>query len=124
MSRMSADKNLRRHRRIPYVGPIRISWEEYGQPRFAMAKCVDISDSGLRIESPVPVHSGASIQLGAERIKLAGAATVKHMVRNGSKYLLGVQLTQLMLNKTIAELEGRTVVTVLIENLNKTYQKV
>lgn len=121
---MSDDKNLRRHRRIPYFGPIRISWEERGQPRFAMARCVDISDSGLRIESPVPVPSGAVIQLGAERIKLAGAAAVKHVVRNGSKFLLGVQLTQLMLNKTIAELEGRPAVTVLIENLNKIHQKV
>jgi hypothetical protein len=121
---MSDDKNLRRHRRIPYFGPIRISWEEHGQPRFAMAKCVDLSDSGLRIECPVPVRSGVMIQLAAERIRLAGAATVKHVVRNGSKYLLGVQLTQLMLNQTIAELEGRPAVTVLIENLNKTYQKV
>jgi PilZ domain-containing protein len=121
---MSGDKNMRRHRRIPYFGPIRICWEERGQPRFAMAKCVDISDSGLCIESPVPVPAGVTLQLGAERIKLAGAAAVKHVVRNGSKYLLGVQLTQLVLNKIMAELEGRSPVTVLIENLNKIDQKV
>jgi len=118
---MSSDKNLRRHRRIPYVGPVRISWEHHGQPRFAVARCIDISDNGLRIESPEPVPLGAAIQLGAERLKLAGAATVKHVVRHGSKYLLGVQLTQVLRGSTMAELEGRPVVTVLIENFNRVH---
>ena len=121
---MSADKNLRRHRRVTYVGPIRISWEEQGQARFAMGKCIDISETGLRIESPQPVRAGTGIQLGAERIKLVGAAVVKHMVRNGSKYLLGVELTQVVLHQTLAEIEGRSGVTVLIENFNKLHQKV
>ncbi len=89
-----------------------------------MAKCIDISETGLRIESPEPVRPGSSIQLAAERIKLNGAATVKHSVRHGSKYLLGVQLTQAMLGKTIAELDGRPIVTLLIENFNRTHQKV
>ncbi len=89
-----------------------------------MAKCIDISESGLRIESPQPVRIGAIIQMGAERIKLAGAATVKNVVRHGSKFLLGVQLTQLVLNKTIAEIEGRSPTVILIENFNKLHQKV
>jgi hypothetical protein len=121
---MSADKNFRRHRRIPYLGPIRISWEERGQPRFALAKCIDISETGLRIESSHPVPHGTLIQLSAERIKLAGAATVKHSVRHGGKFLLGVQLTQAIVGGKIAELEGRPVVSVLIENFNRTHQKV
>lgn len=114
---MPAHKNIRRHRRIPYLGPIRISWEEHGQSRFSMAKCIDLSETGLRIEAPCPVPAGTAIQLRAERIKLAGAATVKHSVRHGSKYLLGLHLTQAILNDTIAEIEGRPVVTVLMENL-------
>ena len=121
---MSTDKNIRRHRRIPYVGPVRISWDDRGQPRFALAKCIDISEAGLCIESPEPVPQGASIQVGADRIKLAGSATVKHVVRNGSKYLLGVELTNFRFNNVLANLESRPAVTVLIENLNKLYQKV
>jgi PilZ domain len=121
---MSADKNLRRHRRIPFLGPIRISWEESGQSRFAMTRCIDLSETGLRIESPYPVPNGATVMLQSERIKLQGAATVKHSVRHGSKFLLGLQLTRAILGDTIAELEGRPVVTVLIENLNKIHQKV
>jgi hypothetical protein len=121
---MSATKDLRRHRRIPYPGPIRISWEDQGQPRFAMAKCIDISESGLCIESPQPVRPGANIQVGAERIKLAGAATVKHVVRNGSKFLLGVQLTQVMRGQTLQQIEGLSPVVIVIENFNRLHQKV
>ena len=121
---MSSEKNLRRHRRIPYQGPIRISWTEQGSPRFAITRCIDISEAGLRIESPYPVPTGAVLSLLSERIKLHGAATVKHSVRHGSKYLLGLQLAQAVLGGTITSLEGRPVVTVLIENLNRIHQKV
>jgi hypothetical protein len=121
---MSTGHNLRRNRRIPYIGPIRISWEENGQPRFSLTKCIDISETGLRIESPQPVRPGATIQLAAERIKLSGAATVKHSVRHGSKYLLGIQLTQAMLGDKITRLEGPPAVTALIENFNRIHQKV
>lgn len=97
---------------------------DQGQPRFALTKCVDISETGLRIESPEPVRPGTPIQLGAERIKLRGSATVKHSVRNGSKYLLGIQFTQAILGDTVAGIEGRPAVTLLIENFNRTHQKV
>jgi hypothetical protein len=116
---LTTEKNIRRHRRIPYTGPIRVSWDERGEPRFAMGKCVDISEDGLRIEVPKPVPRGASIHLAAERIKLAGAATVKHSARRGAMYLLGLELSRAVLQRTIAGLEGRHEVTVLIENLNR-----
>ena len=122
---MIANKNHRRHRRIPYMGQMRISWEDQGSPRFSMARCIDLSEGGLRIEVSQPVRPGTVIQIGAERIQLAGAACVKRMERYGSKYLLGLQLTQATLGKTVARLEGdvRPVVTVLIENLNRIHQQ-
>jgi hypothetical protein len=109
---MSTGKGIRRQKRIAYVGPIRISWEDQGQPRFALAKCLDISEAGVRIEAPQPVRIGSTIQLAAERIKLAGSATVKNVVRNGSKYLLGVQLNRAMLGQAITEIESRPLVSV------------
>jgi PilZ domain len=116
---MSTGKDIRRQRRIAYVGPIRISWEDQGQPRFALAKCIDISETGVRIEAPQPVRIGATIQLAAERIKLAGSATVKNVIRNGSKFLLGVQLNHAMPGDAIAEMDRCP-----IENLNRIHQKV
>jgi hypothetical protein len=103
----STENDIRRHHRISYAGPIRVSWEERGEPRFAMAKCIDISADGLRIEVPQAiVPAGASIQLAAERIKLAGAATVKHSIRRGARCTLGIQLAHAMLGSTIAALQG------------------
>ena len=88
-----------------------------------MAKCLDISESGLCIESPHTVRPGTAIQLGAERLNLAGAAAVKHSTRVGGKFVLGVQLTQSIRPEKLAVLEGRPVVTLLIENFNRIHQK-
>ena len=121
---MSTGKNTRRHPRFPFLNPVRISWEDQGQPRFATGKCVDISEAGLRIEIPEKVRPGTVIQVASERIKLAGAATVKHASHRGGKCQLGLELTQFTLNNVIADLAGRPAVTVLIENLNKIDQKV
>ena len=116
---MSTGKNKRRHRRVSYLSPIRISWEDRGQQRYALGKCVDISQAGLRLETPQPIAPGTLIQVAADQVKLSGSATVKHTVRIGSKYLLGAELTQFMLDSTVADLAGRPAVTVLIENLNR-----
>jgi hypothetical protein len=121
---MIASKNNRRQRRIPYVAPIRISWEDHGIQRFATARCIDLCENGLRVEVTQPIQAGTRLQLGADRIKLRGGASVRRMERSGSKYLLGLELTETMPASVIAGLEGRPVVTVLIENFNKLDQKV
>jgi len=104
---MSISKNNRRHRRIPYVGPARISWEEQGQQCFAQARCIDISEEGMRVEVVRAVRPGTRILLSAERLKLSGGASVKHMGRSGGKYLLGLNLTQALAPEKLAEIEGR-----------------
>lgn len=100
-------KDNRRDRRIAYAGPIRISWEDRGQSCFAICKCLDLSQTGLRIESPQPVRVGANILLYSERIKVSGGAVVKHTQHRGCKHVIGVQLKQAELGKAVAELEAR-----------------
>ena len=88
-------KDVRRHRRVPWIGPVRLTWEDSrGENRFAHAKCIDVSEGGMRLEAPVPVQSGTRILLSAERIKLSGAAMVKHVTRYSGKYILGLELAQ------------------------------
>jgi hypothetical protein len=121
---MITSKNNRRHRRIPYVGPIRICWEEQGQQCFAAARCIDISEDGMRVEVAKAIQPGTRLLLSVERLKLAGAASVRRMDRTGGKYLLGLQLTQAMAAGRLSELEGRPEVTLVIENFNRFDQKV
>jgi hypothetical protein len=91
----------RRNHRIPYAGPIRISWDEPSGPRFAMGKCIELSESGIRVEVPVNVAVRTSLTLNAERIKLAGSASVRHVTRHGAKYILGLELSQSMMEKVV-----------------------
>ena len=91
------ERNLRRHQRIQYVGPARISWEDaQGLPKYAQGSCLDISASGLRIAveifEAIPIRSCVSLRL--ERINVAGSATVRHVARRGAKYLVGLELRQ------------------------------
>jgi hypothetical protein len=95
-------KEGRRHRRIPSAGPIRISWDDPSGPRYAMGKCIELSESGARVEVPVNIPVRTSVTLNAERIKLAGSASVRHVTRHGAKYILGPELSQSMTEKVVA----------------------
>lgn len=115
---MRAGKDTRRFPRIPFAGPIRVSWEDRGQPCFAIGKSIDISQRGMCIEVLPPIRSGVTVQLAVERIRFSGTAAVKHVGRRGTKFLLGLDLLHPVSEKTISELAPP------IENLNKTDQKV
>ncbi len=98
-------KEGRRHSRIPYAGPVRVSWTgPTGDPAFTLGKCVEVSESGMRLEVPVQIPVRTSILLNAERIKLSGPATVRHCVRTGAKYVLGLELSQAMSDNAMAAL--------------------
>jgi hypothetical protein len=90
-----SQKDHRRHQRIPYLGAVRISWEdERGIARYAQAKCLDVSEEGLRIEvgEPIPVRS--TLSLREERIKVGGSATVRYTAWRGCNHVLGLNLSQ------------------------------
>lgn len=88
-------KDVRRHHRVPYLGPVRISWQETdGNAQFANARCLEMSEGGLLIEVPAPIPVQTDLMLRAERLHLAGAATVKHTRRRGSRFLVGLELSQ------------------------------
>lgn len=98
-----SNRDARRHHRMPYIGPVVISWQDAnGETKYAQAKCLDISEGGLRIETPGSVSVRTYLSLRADRIKLAGSATVKHVVRNGSKYTLGLELSQALREQVLA----------------------
>lgn len=88
-------KDNRQHGRVPYLGPARISWDdEQGISRFAHAKCIDVSEEGLRIEVGEPIPIRSQISLRADRIGFSGSATVRNIAWRGCKYILGLNLSQ------------------------------
>lgn len=88
-------KNSRKHERVPYEGPIRISWQdERGLSRYAKVKCLDISREGLRVETVDPIPVRSTLLLRADQISLGGSATVKHTAWRKCKYVLGLNLSQ------------------------------
>jgi len=92
---MSVEKENRRHPRIPYLCPVSISWEDaHGHTTYAHAKCLDVSEEGLRIEVSKPISVHSRISFRAERLTVSGSATVKHVARLGAKYSLGLNLSQ------------------------------
>jgi PilZ domain len=98
-----SERNIRRHQRIPYIGPVRISWQESdGPPSYIQGKCLDVSKGGLRVESPQPIPARTLISLRAERLSLSGSATVRHAQRRGAKYILGLELNAALLERTLA----------------------
>jgi hypothetical protein len=103
---MISTKDKRHNRRIHCVKPIRVSWEENGEPRFVYAKCIEISENGVRIELPYPVRTGSRILLREDSLGLATSATVKHLIRKGGKCMLGLHLREGIRARTIALLEG------------------
>jgi hypothetical protein len=87
-------KDIRRYDRIPYAGQVRISWEDLGGfPKYALAKCVDVSESGMRIEVPEAIPARSKVSMRADPINFFGSATVKHVTRRGSKFILGLELS-------------------------------
>ncbi|SRR5579883_67869 len=87
-------KELRRHRRVSYLGPVQIAWQDRGETRYVRGRCLDASDSGLRVELPVSIPVTTEIQLNSERIRISGSARVRHIARHGAKYILGIELAQ------------------------------
>jgi hypothetical protein len=88
-------KDIRRHTRIPHLGRVRISWEgAHGVSMFTLGKCLDVSEGGMRIEVSEPIPARSRVLLQADQIKVGGSASVKHVARLGSKYILGLELSQ------------------------------
>lgn len=99
-----ARNDIRRHHRIPYLGPVRISWEgARGERKYAQVKSCDVSEGGLRVEVPEAIPTRTTVWLRADRIQFSGSATVKHVTRVGAKYILGLELSQAIRGEALPE---------------------
>ena len=56
----------------------------------------------MRIETTEPIPVYANVWLRADQINLVGSATVKHIARHGSKYILGLEMSQPLRDRTLS----------------------
>jgi PilZ domain len=97
-------KDGRRHRRVAYMGPVRLAWESSGETKYTQGKCVNLSETGLRIEVLTQIPLNTHVMISADRITFAGAATVKHLESRRGKYIVGLELCNALHGKALAAL--------------------
>lgn len=85
---------LRRHKRFNHAGKVRVGWEDQqGRAKFATAKCWDVSEWGIKLAVPEPVRTQSVVHLQSERLRLANSGVVRHCVRFGAVYLVGIEFS-------------------------------
>ncbi len=64
-----------------------------GEQKFAYARILDVSESGLRVELREALARHAYVSLRADHIALQGSASVRSCVKKGSLYLVGLEFS-------------------------------
>lgn len=93
-STASNGKERRQQARLGYLQAVRISWTSpRGEPQYTQAKCLELSESGLRLETREQIPSGSYVTFFASP-KLSGTGVVRHVSHVGTKYILGLAFNQ------------------------------
>jgi DnaJ-domain-containing protein 1 len=72
-----------------------VVWQDArGQNKSMRARGLNVSKSGMRIESAEELAPGALVGLQAERHDLTGRATVRNCTRRGSMYVVGLEFSE------------------------------
>jgi|HubBroStandDraft_1064217.scaffolds.fasta_scaffold09900_4 hypothetical protein len=72
-----------------------VTWEDArGQSRSLRVRGLNVSKSGMRIESSEEMHTGVPVSLQAERHELSGKATVRNCTKRGSGFLVGLEFSE------------------------------
>jgi PilZ domain-containing protein len=95
---------MRRQDRIEVAVPVDVMWtDRQGHERFATALSIDICESGIRLKVPEALPERSFVRLRANRISLAGSASVRTCIKKGTKFLVGLEFSGGMTWKRPAE---------------------
>jgi hypothetical protein len=74
--------------------PVELGWSDmHGCGMSARGKCINISESGLRLSLPVPVPAGVYANFRIERMGFGGAGSVRYARRNGVNFIVGLEFS-------------------------------
>jgi hypothetical protein len=92
---METRHDLRRQERTPCEHNVTLIWRDaHGESKFAHARAVDISESGMRLQMPEapPVHT--YVTLRATKLGLLGNASIRYCLRTtASRFAVGAEFT-------------------------------
>lgn len=85
---------MRRQDRIEIAIPVDVMWtDRQGHERFATARSIDVCESGIRIQVPEPLPERSYVRLRADKIALAGSASVRTCLKKGTKFVVGLEFS-------------------------------
>jgi PilZ domain len=92
---MGTRHDLRRQDRRPCEHKVTVTWHDArGDNKFAIARAIDISESGIRLQMPEPPPLHTYVMLRATKLGLLGNASVRYCVRTtASRYAVGAEFT-------------------------------
>jgi hypothetical protein len=83
---------IRRHERVPQSAPVQVSWQDrFGNEKFANAEILDVSEAGMRVKVSESLMAQTFVSLRSDSLALHGRAFAKSSVRQGAKYLVGLE---------------------------------
>src|SRR5579871_322541 len=89
--RVQRSSDIRNGERHPFQGVVQISWlTRTGETKTIRAKCVDISEQGVRVECQEPLEFRSNVYIQAPAHGLMGNATVRYCRRAGMKHSVGL----------------------------------
>jgi len=92
---MGTRHDLRRQDRRPCEQKVTVTWHDArGENKFTIARAIDISESGIRLQMPEPPPLHTYVMLRATKLGLLGNASVRYCIRTAtSKYAVGAEFT-------------------------------
>lgn len=73
--------------------PVFLSWEAGNTIHRVMARCVDLSAVGAKLETRDRLDVRASILVHSEKFGRMGTASIRHCARKGMKYEIGLEFS-------------------------------
>ena len=86
---MTHDK--RRKQRQLFDCVLEATWQDGNSSKTVDLRTIDLSNTGVRVESSEPIDLGTKLYVRAEKYGLSGATIVRHKSRRGTKYILGLE---------------------------------
>ena len=84
--------NQRRDVRVRYRAPFYLLWDEQAtEAKYVKAVSCDVSEHGISVEASRSVATGTRLSLRSESGALFGGAVVRHSIKRGSIYVLGLE---------------------------------